>query len=101
MFELVSELEPCGDQPHAIDTLARGVEDNLAHQVLLGVTGSGKEKPRLVLVYDLGGGTFDVTVVRYTPTHFQVLATDGDVQLGGVDWNDRMLDHELELLATP
>jgi excinuclease ABC subunit B len=42
MFELVSELEPCGDQPHAIDTLARGVEDGLAHQVLLGVTGSGK-----------------------------------------------------------
>jgi excinuclease ABC subunit B len=42
MFELVSELEPCGDQPHAIDTLARGVEDDLAHQVLLGVTGSGK-----------------------------------------------------------
>jgi excinuclease ABC subunit B len=42
MFELVSELEPCGDQPYAIDTLARGVEDGLAHQVLLGVTGSGK-----------------------------------------------------------
>ncbi len=50
-------------------------------------------RPRKALVYDLGGGTFDVTVVRYTPTHFQVLATDGDVQLGGVDWNDRLLDH--------
>jgi len=59
----------------------------------LGAAGPGEEKPRLVLVYDLGGGTFDVTVVRYTPTHFQVLATDGDVQLGGVDWNDRILDH--------
>ena len=35
------------------------------------------------MVYDLGGGTFDVTVVRYTPTHFRVLATDGDVMLGG------------------
>ncbi len=44
-------------------------------------------------MYDLGGGTFDVTLVRYTPTHFQVLATDGDVQLGGVDWNDRILEH--------
>jgi molecular chaperone DnaK len=49
-----------------------------------------------VLVYDLGGGTFDVTVVQYTPTHFRVLATDGDVQLGGVDWNDRILDHLAE-----
>jgi molecular chaperone DnaK len=35
-------------------------------------------------------------VVRYTPTHFQVLATDGDVYLGGVDWNDRLLDYVAE-----
>ena len=62
----------------------------------LGATGGDTEKPRLVLVYDLGGGTFDVTVVRFTPTHFQVLATDGDVHLGGVDWNDRILDHLAE-----
>jgi molecular chaperone DnaK len=47
----------------------------------------------MAMVYDLGGGTFDVTVVKYTPTHFQVLATDGDAELGGVDWNDRLLDH--------
>ncbi len=53
-------------------------------------------RPRQALVYDLGGGTFDVTVVRYTPTHFQVLATDGDVQLGGVDWNDRLVDYVAE-----
>ncbi|MBN1908348.1 MAG: Hsp70 family protein [Pirellulales bacterium] len=62
----------------------------------LGASGPSASKPRLVLVYDLGGGTFDVTVVRYTPTHFQVLATDGDVELGGVDWNDRILDHVAE-----
>jgi molecular chaperone DnaK len=59
----------------------------------LGTGGKKGSQPRLVLVYDLGGGTFDVTLVRYTPTHFQVLATDGDVQLGGVDWNDRLLDY--------
>ncbi|MCE9548511.1 MAG: Hsp70 family protein [Planctomycetia bacterium] len=62
----------------------------------LGSLGGGTPKPRLVLVYDLGGGTFDVTVVRYTPSHFQVLATDGDVELGGVDWNDRLVDHVAE-----
>ena len=54
---------------------------------------SDNVRPHLVLVYDLGGGTFDVTVVRYTPSHFQVLATDGDVHLGGIDWNDRLVDH--------
>ncbi len=55
--------------------------------------GSPDAKPHSALVYDLGGGTFDVTVVRYTPSHFQVLATDGDVHLGGIDWNDRIVDH--------
>ena len=62
----------------------------------LGSASTAEGKPRLALVYDLGGGTFDVTVVRYSPTHFQVLATDGDVRLGGVDWNDRLLDHVAE-----
>jgi len=66
------------------------------HRGELGAVGPTLEKPRIALVYDLGGGTFDVTVVRYTPTHFRVLATDGDVQLGGVDWNDRLLDHVAE-----
>lgn len=42
MFELVTELEPCGDQPHAIESLSQGVKNGLRHQVLLGVTGSGK-----------------------------------------------------------
>ena len=51
---------------------------------------------RTILVYDLGGGTFDVTVVRYTPTSFRVLATDGDVMLGGLDWSQRLVDHLAE-----
>ena len=42
MFELVTDLEPCGDQPNAIETLSKGVMEGLRHQVLLGVTGSGK-----------------------------------------------------------
>jgi excinuclease ABC subunit B len=41
-FQLVTDLEPRGDQPHAIDSLSEGVEKGLRHQVLLGVTGSGK-----------------------------------------------------------
>ena len=51
---------------------------------------------RTIMVYDLGGGTFDVTVVRYTPTNFRVLATDGDVMLGGLDWSRRIVDHVAE-----
>jgi excinuclease ABC subunit B len=60
MFEIVTDLTPCGDQPKAIDALSEGVEKGLAHQILLGVTGSGKtftmaqvinrvQKPTLVM----------------------------------------------------
>ena len=63
------------------------------HRNELGGTGQVGGRPRIILVYDLGGGTFDVTTVRYTPTHFQVLATDGDVQLGGIDWDERLVDY--------
>ena len=42
MFKLQSDFSPCGDQPRAIDALEEGVEQGLRHQVLLGVTGSGK-----------------------------------------------------------
>ena len=63
------------------------------HRGELGSESEAAGEPRKALVYDLGGGTFDVTVVQYTPLHFQVLATDGDVKLGGVDWSDRLVDH--------
>jgi excinuclease ABC subunit B len=42
MFEIVTDLSPRGDQPEAIDALSEGVEKGFVHQVLLGVTGSGK-----------------------------------------------------------
>jgi len=42
MFEIETDLSPCGDQPQAIETLIEGIEKGLSHQVLLGVTGSGK-----------------------------------------------------------
>jgi len=51
------------------------------------------------LVYDLGGGTFDVTVIRIQDEEFRVLATDGDVRLGGKDWDDRIIAHAATLFA--
>jgi molecular chaperone DnaK (HSP70) len=43
-----------------------------------------------VLIYDLGGGTFDVTVAKITPQEIAVLATAGDHDLGGKNWDDRI-----------
>jgi molecular chaperone DnaK len=80
---------------HVIDIINEPTAATLTyawHRGELGATGKDV-KPHQAMVYDLGGGTFDVTVVRYTPTHFQVLATDGDVHLGGIDWNDRLVDY--------
>jgi molecular chaperone DnaK len=49
-----------------------------------------------ILVYDLGGGTFDVSVLQLTGNVFEVLATGGDTFLGGVDFDNRIIDWVLE-----
>ncbi len=62
-FKIVSDFKPTGDQPQAIDKLAEGISKGLPHQVLLGVTGSGKtftianvvekiQKPALVIAHN-------------------------------------------------
>ena len=43
------------------------------------------------LVYDLGGGTFDLTLVKYLPNDVQIIASTGDLYLGGMDWNQRLM----------
>lgn len=45
-----------------------------------------------ILVYDLGGGTFDVTVMEISGRNYTALATAGDVYLGGIDWDRRIVD---------
>jgi molecular chaperone DnaK len=43
-----------------------------------------------VMVFDLGGGTFDLSLVRYNKHEVKVVASGGDLQLGGIDWNRRL-----------
>ena len=49
-----------------------------------------------VLVFDLGGGTFDVTVMEIAGREMNILATNGDHRLGGKDWDDRIIVHLAE-----
>ncbi len=55
-------------------------------------TSTAKQKLR-ILVYDLGGGTFDVTLLDMEPGDIQTLATDGDVKLGGRDWDEALANY--------
>lgn len=48
------------------------------------------------LVFDLGGGTFDVTIMKVDRGTFEVLATDGDKNLGGFDWDNRLMNLVIE-----
>lgn len=49
-----------------------------------------------VLVFDLGGGTFDTTVIRMAGREVSVVCTDGDHRLGGADWDERIRAHLLK-----
>jgi len=54
------------------------------------------ETKRRILVYDLGGGTFDVTVMEIEGDQYRAIATDGDMRLGGHDWDQRLVDYIAE-----
>ena len=63
-------------------------------------SGINKQKgaERNVLVFDLGGGTFDVSVLAIDNGVFEVLATNGDTHLGGEDFDQRVMDHFIKLV---
>src|SRR3990172_2885104 len=54
--------------------------------------GLDKEKEHTILVYDLGGGTFDVSVLEIGEGVFEVKATSGNTRLGGDDWDHQVMD---------
>ncbi|MFE7744795.1 Hsp70 family protein [Nocardia sp. NPDC057455] len=55
--------------------------------------GLNRGRAGTVMVYDLGGGTFDVTVMRIGDGEFDVLGTDGLHELGGFEWDNRLMRH--------
>jgi len=75
---------------NVLDVLAEPVAAALAYQAV----GQG-EGIRHIFVYDLGGGTFDTTVIRLDGDDVQVVCTDGNSQLGGADWDAKISDYLL------
>ena len=64
----------------------------------LSADGTPRDTLRLV-VYDLGGGTFDVTVIELSTGKVETLATDGDYELGGNNWDQRLAEFAQEKLS--
>lgn len=56
-----------------------------------------KDGEKNVLVFDLGGGTFDVSLLTIDNGVFEVVATNGDTHLGGEDFDQRVMDHFIKL----
>ena len=53
-------------------------------------------KTKKILVFDLGGGTFDVSILEISEGVFEVKSTSGDSKLGGDDWDQRVMDWLIE-----
>nr|BFE88559.1 hypothetical protein GCM10020093_111600 [Planobispora longispora] len=72
---------------NVIDVLS----EPIAAAITYGVLNPGQDCR--ILVYDLGGGTFDTTVITLRGGDIEVVCTDGDHELGGADWDDRLVEH--------
>ncbi len=68
----------------------RIINEPTAASLAYGIDKLNKEQK--ILVYDLGGGTFDVSVLDIADGTFEVLATSGDNNLGGDDWDQKIID---------
>ncbi|CAL4956343.1 unnamed protein product [Urochloa decumbens] len=77
-------------------TVLRTVNEPAAAAIAYGIDKKGAEKK--VLVFDLGGGTFDVSVLAIDNGVFEVLATNGDTHLGGEDFDQRVMDYFIKLV---
>lgn len=72
-------------------TVQRIINEPTAAAIAYGLDKGGTEKN--ILVFDLGGGTFDVTLLTLDDGVFEVLATNGDTHLGGEDFDQRVMDY--------
>jgi len=76
-------------------TVRRILNEPTAAALAYGFSEEGGEKN--ILVYDLGGGTFDVSILTIDEGVFEVRATNGDTHLGGEDFDQRIMQHFLEV----
>ena len=74
------------------------IPEPIAASIAYGVLDAAAEKMN-VLIYDLGGGTFDATVLKIEGNSYTTLSVDGDKFLGGKDWDSRLIDLIMDKVA--
>ncbi len=67
------------------------INEPTAAAIAYGTMEVGADEERVVVVYDLGGGTFDITMIEIQANSIEVICTGGDHNLGGKDWDDRIV----------
>jgi len=77
--------------------IVRIINEPTAAALAYGLDKSSSDEKN-VLVFDLGGGTFDVSLLSITDGVFEVLATNGDTHLGGEDFDQRVMEHFMKLI---
>ena len=78
--------------------VVRIINEPTAAAIAYGMDKKGKEKN--ILVFDLGGGTFDVSVLTIDEGVFEVLATNGDTHLGGEDFDQRVMEYFIKIIKS-
>uniref|UniRef100_A0ACD5UI87 Uncharacterized protein n=1 Tax=Avena sativa TaxID=4498 RepID=A0ACD5UI87_AVESA len=78
--------------------VVRLINEPTAAALAYGLDKVDEKKEKNVLVFDLGGGTFDVSVLSLDGGVFEVLATNGDTHLGGEDFDQRVMDYLIRLV---
>ncbi|MBP9204198.1 MAG: Hsp70 family protein [Kofleriaceae bacterium] len=90
--------------------IVRILNEPTAAALAYGAHRQAENRRRIIAVFDLGGGTFDVSIMAIEHGVFEVLATGGDSALGGEDWDRRMIErladevfdaHRVDLLGNP
>ncbi|KAJ6393479.1 hypothetical protein OIU77_022851 [Salix suchowensis] len=98
---LHTSMMPKGKPPRMLASLldsnvARIINEPTAAAIAYGLDKKGGEKN--ILVFDLGGGTFDVSILTIDNGVFEVLSTNGDTHLGGEDFDQRIMEYFIKLV---
>ena len=78
--------------------VVRIINEPTAAAIAYGLDKKGDKSEKNILVFDLGGGTFDVSILNISDGVFEVVSTHGDTHLGGEDFDQRVMMYFIKLI---